>query len=306
MFWSIRSSPPSLGYTVVHDGDSVAGSPLNPVSEGKGCRCNYARAILFTVWQLMLCVVMFLSGAAIMGARPSQQQHYGYQEAGPSTERQCAGQLSVYSPLLDVVEYEVRNFTDPTAGSNSGYVGRPTKAMEKKWQDLADVPAIVIPFDKLPLLNRTEDATGQRGSRFLTTRPGTPHPWSAGGYVGVTEVFHHLHCLNVLRQYIWRDAYAAPGVDDDNSERPPLPAMLRHGDSREHTDHCVDTLRQALMCSADVTPYLVYAGDGDGADGGGSWPPKNAQEDFQALHKCRRFEPLLEYIRDNGLAPGPQ
>ncbi|KLU83035.1 hypothetical protein MAPG_02102 [Magnaporthiopsis poae ATCC 64411] len=298
VFWA-KQAPQSQGYAVVEDGDSVASSSsLHPASERKGCRRSYARAIVLIAWQLMLCTVMFLSGAAMMGSDPPHGHHQEYHDKGLPIERQCAGQLSIYSPLLDAVEYEERNFTDPTAGADSGYVGQPTKAMEKKWKDLADVPAIVIPFDKLPLLNRTEDAGGQRGSRFLTVRPGTPHPWSTGGYVGVTEVFHHLHCLNVLRQYIWRDGYASPGHDDDD-ERPPLPSMMRHGSSREHTDHCIDTLRQALMCSGDVTPYLVYAGDG--VDGDGSWPPKNAREDFQALHKCRRFEPLLKYVWENGL-----
>lgn len=183
------------------------------------------------------------------------------------------------------------------------------------------VPAIVLPFDKLPELNRTEP---KRGSRFMTVPPGVPHPSSPGGYVGVTEVFHHLHCLNMLRQYIWRDEYAPASEDGhkDPSGKPPLPFMLRHK-AREHTSHCVETLRQALMCNADVTPYLVYVGDGEGdGHGVGSHvhprdlqaptrsrdvvPPSQAKEDFQAMHKCRKFEPLLKYVWDNGVIVKPQ
>ncbi|TLD15799.1 uncharacterized protein PgNI_02499 [Pyricularia grisea] len=163
------------------------------------------------------------------------------------------------------------------------------------------IPAIVIPFEKLPLLNRTENPS-RHGSRFVTARAGVPHPSSPGGYVGVTEVFHHLHCLNVLRQHVWKDAYAPAGAHGkaEKDERPPLPATLRR-EARAHADHYVDTLRQAFICTADVTPYLIYAG-GDGSD----WPPKNSREDFKGLYKYRKFKPLLKYVWDNGIMVRPQ
>ncbi|KAI6439262.1 hypothetical protein MCOR22_008115 [Pyricularia oryzae] len=301
MFWK-RQTSFNQEYAAIQDMDSVgshssADPPLEQPSHHWGC----GRVMLGFAWQVMLCTAMFLAGSVITAAILPRQHQFHRPGTALSTDRQCAAQLGVYSPLLEVVEYEERNWTDPAAGAVSGYVGRPTREMERKWDAISNVPAIVIPFEKLPLLNRTEDPS-RHGSRFVTARAGVPHPSLPGGYVGVTEVFHHLHCLNVLRQHVWRDAYAPAGAhgEAEEDERPPLPATLRR-EARAHADHCVDTLRQALMCTADVTPYLIYAG-GDGSD----WPPKDSREDFEGLHKCRRFEPLLKYVWDNGIVVRPQ
>ncbi|KAI6322301.1 hypothetical protein MCOR29_004806 [Pyricularia oryzae] len=301
MFWK-RQTSFNQEYAAIQDMDSVgshssADPPLEQPSHHWGC----GRVMLGFAWQVMLCTAMFLAGSVITAAILPRQHQFHRPGTALSTDRQCAAQLGVYSPLLEVVEYEEHNWTDPAAGAVSGYVGRPTREMERKWDAISNVPAIVIPFEKLPLLNRTEDPS-RHGSRFVTARAGVPHPSSPGGYVGVTEVFHHLHCLNVLRQHVWRDAYAPAGAhgEAEEDERPPLPATLRR-EARAHADHCVDTLRQALMCTADVTPYLIYAG-GDGSD----WPPKDSREDFEGLHKCRRFEPLLKYVWDNGIVVRPQ
>lgn len=51
------------------------------------------------------------------------------------------------------------------------------------------------------------------------------------------------------------------------------------------TDHCVDILRQVLMCQGDVgivTSSWVH----------GYHVP---YPDFSVWHKCRKFEPLMEY-----------
>lgn len=37
-----------------------------------------------------------------------------------------------------MVEYEERNWTDPAAGAVSGYVGRPTREMERKWDAISN------------------------------------------------------------------------------------------------------------------------------------------------------------------------
>ncbi|TEA19375.1 Cyclochlorotine biosynthesis protein O [Colletotrichum sidae] len=195
------------------------------------------------------------------------------------SDKQCAAQLSIWSPLLEAVEYEQRDFESGLGLDNSGFTGRPTAEMEAKWEALSQVPGVLIPPDRVPYLNRSVD------QGFVPAIPSSP----SSGYVGAIEVFHHLHCLNMLRQYIWRDSYPQDIV----------PSLLKSNSphvARDHTSHCIDTLRQALMCTSDVTPYLVYKRKGSSAT------EAPLREDFQASHKCRKFPKLLDWVTKNGVA----
>lgn len=141
------------------------------------------------------------------------------------------------------------------------------------------VPLVVIPPERVPFLNRSVDQgfVLAKGRSQGTT-----------GYIAGVEVFHHLHCLNVLRQYTWKDSYPDDMIPSLFKLNTPVVA-------RAHADHCIDTLRQALMCAADVTPYLVYKAE----PAPGSHVA--AREDFQAYHKCRNFDHLLDWIKENGV-----
>jgi len=72
-----------------------------------------------------------------------------------------------------------------------------------------------------------------------------------GDYLAWLEVYHQLHCVKYLRQWIYRDHYH-PDVDDDD-----VPHLLLH------TDHCLELLRQAVMCRADSTLMTFEWKDGE-------------------------------------------
>ena len=59
---------------------------------------------------------------------------------------------------------------------------------------------------------------------------------------------------------------------------------------RAHVDHCISTLRQAIMCTSDVTPVLLER-ELD--------RPKAVDADFHTLHKCRNFEKLQSWFIEN-------
>lgn len=59
---------------------------------------------------------------------------------------------------------------------------------------------------------------------------------------------------------------------------------------RWHVDHCIETLRMNLMCTADVTPYLIW-NDPDGFNG--------ESPSFNTLHKCRKWEPIVDWVKDH-------
>lgn len=106
-------------------------------------------------------------------------------------------------------------------------------------------------------------------------------PAHKGKYIVAFEVFHQLHCLNLIRQFTWLDRYIV------------RPSDLRGSlvENRMHVDHCIETLRLALMCNADVTPFLIR----DRNNGATRAP----LPDFDTFHKCKKWEPLVEWVKRN-------
>jgi hypothetical protein len=56
-------------------------------------------------------------------------------------------------------------------------------------------------------------------------------------------------------------------------------------------DHCIEILRIALMCTADVTPIILYVPD---------WQD-NPTPDFNTLHMCRDFGKIVHYVQENAI-----
>lgn len=67
---------------------------------------------------------------------------------------------------------------------------------------------------------------------------------SEGGYLGYLASHHHLHCLYLLHQSLHPDYYMA--------QQSPVWGMPR-ARRVSHWDHCVEALRQYVVCGADAT-----------------------------------------------------
>ncbi|KDR68280.1 hypothetical protein GALMADRAFT_78890, partial [Galerina marginata CBS 339.88] len=102
-----------------------------------------------------------------------------------------------------------------------------------------------------------------------------------GGYLTSLEFPHQLHCLDRLRKYSYREYYEIS--DPDFHVNPEL--------FRMHLDHCVEILRQSLMCSADVGMITF-----EWVRGFNSPYP-----DFNTRHQCRNFEKILSWASDNAV-----
>lgn len=102
------------------------------------------------------------------------------------------------------------------------------------------------------------------------------------GYVVMLDVFHQLHCLNVIRKALNPAVYASPHPSEEG-----LDYLL----DVYHVDHCVDSIRQSLMCSVDVTP-LVW-----------QWSSERQKylEKAQVPHTCRNFEAVKLWAAQNRL-----
>lgn len=55
---------------------------------------------------------------------------------------------------------------------------------------------------------------------------------------------HLLHCLNFIRQEFYPERYRDS----------PHAHAHAHVDPNLHRDHCIEAIRQSLMCSADLAP----------------------------------------------------
>ncbi|RAL08250.1 uncharacterized protein BO97DRAFT_461742 [Aspergillus homomorphus CBS 101889] len=93
-----------------------------------------------------------------------------------------------------------------------------------------------------------------------------PFPWDANRRIYFVKVYHQLHCLKNIRrafkQLLSHDANAIPF---------------------SHVEHCLDTLRQDLMCRADDTPMpslRLVNGAGEGQ-----------------IRQCKDFEKLVAWTK---------
>jgi hypothetical protein len=85
---------------------------------------------------------------------------------------------------------------------------------------------------------------------------------------------------NIIRMYTWWQVGKYPGVPAGLSMSP-----LKN---RMHVDHCIESLRISLQCSADVTPLFVKLGG-----------PAGAKADFNSHHRCRNFGKIEAWVDDN-------
>ncbi|KAK6379299.1 hypothetical protein LTS17_006217 [Exophiala oligosperma] len=99
------------------------------------------------------------------------------------------------------------------------------------------------------------------------------------GYIAGLEVFHHLHCLNILRKVSYAEYYK--GQDILWTDKPQV--------FRDHVDHCIDMLRQQIMCTADtgLTTYVWVDGY------------QLPYPDFSTYHQCRDFERIKGWVVEN-------
>ncbi|KAK1702202.1 uncharacterized protein BDZ83DRAFT_595764 [Colletotrichum acutatum] len=184
--------------------------------------------------------------------------------AGPS-DLECARKLNVLSPVQDILEYEDVQF-DNAFWKTSPYKGRPTPELEAKWKGLWYYGSFDLSDEYLPALNKTSHGTG--GDPWARTKPGY--------LLAGLEVFHNLHCLNLVRQFVHRSEF-------DYSDDPAF-----HGGEDlvlAHVDHCIEALRIRLQCSADVTPFLHTNGS------------RGIQPDFNSQHRCPKYDRIIEWAK---------
>jgi hypothetical protein len=109
-----------------------------------------------------------------------------------------------------------------------------------------------------------------------------PAPNDPKTYMIQLEVFHNLHCLNMLRKSLYPEQY--PEMVEYYSN-----GTINHNTlAALHMDHCLDALRQSTMCEADITPVIFV----HNFFGRGVYPK------LIATHTCRDFDAIVEWAKE--------
>lgn len=97
-----------------------------------------------------------------------------------------------------------------------------------------------------------------------------------GQYLASLDVFHQLHCVDLLRKATHREYY-----DKHEGSFAGAPENIVQG----HLQHCVEMLRQTLMCHGDIS-LLTY-----NWVEGRSMPHPN----FNTVHTCKKWDTLIQW-----------
>lgn len=151
---------------------------------------------------------------------------------------------------------------NPTA---TKYIGAPSPELDAAWNDLLRSQFVAI--------SAAEALQFPEASRQTISYHGEHSFFEL-------SVYHNLHCLNEIRMAIDAEYYEK----DD--------AHLSMWGAREHTDHCIDQIRQALECHSDLTPVPMLRVEGG---------PQGLYVGNGEVHTCRDFGKIQEWVRQRGM-----
>ncbi|KAK4191062.1 hypothetical protein QBC35DRAFT_529392 [Podospora australis] len=194
------------------------------------------------------------------------------------SEVECAAMTSFYSPLLEpdanAIEYEDVLFRGALHHTNI-YKGKPNKKMDEAWAILTHLNSSMVPREAVERVHKSPNAvhySKEEGGQYM---------------IGV-EVFHQMHCLNLLRMYTYREYYDLP-------ENRPVEFTDPEDILRHHVDHCIDMLRQTLACQGDVG--IITS----------NWVRGYTQyPDFSTWHKCRKLDKIVNWLDKHSLPHNPE
>ncbi|KAI1378117.1 hypothetical protein F4677DRAFT_444029 [Hypoxylon crocopeplum] len=148
----------------------------------------------------------------------------------------------------------------------------PSSELDSTWNDLLYALNIRVSRDEMSRLglNTTNRVQVNRGD-----------------YFAALGVFHYLHCLNNLRKVVHWDYYG-PQIAGSGSQE---------AFGKEHSDHCIDVLRQAVMCHANVQVNTAEWVDEDNFLGG-----KELRSDSKAT--CVKWDSVDGWARPRALKSG--
>ncbi|KAL9622777.1 MAG: hypothetical protein Q9160_002896 [Pyrenula sp. 1 TL-2023] len=171
-----------------------------------------------------------------------------------------------YSPAQDIVRYVPKAFDSGFDFGKTIYQGPPSAKNNEAWEALfIHGLTRITAKEAAPMHNKT-----------------LPIPDDPEHYIVSLAVFHQLHCLNAIRFALWNQTM------DEEKER------LHHETDIRHLDHCVDNIRQAIMCAADISPFVWARDPRDG----------RAKGITSIEHTCRDWDSVAQWAADRPFKTG--
>jgi hypothetical protein len=172
--------------------------------------------------------------------------------------------IPIYSPASGAVESMIVRFNG-TLDFPSIYRGPPSPEIDAAWARVAR--------DVLP----TRMSLGEilkAGEVDSPSKVKYPAQFDRDFMVSM-EAPHQLHCLNFLRKATWPEYYRSTEISFQDT-----PEVVRM-----HLDHCIEMIRQGIMCTADVT-MITW----DWVQG-----LKTPYPNLNTRHQCRNYEKILDW-----------
>ncbi|KAI0013866.1 hypothetical protein F4779DRAFT_624984 [Xylariaceae sp. FL0662B] len=166
-----------------------------------------------------------------------------------------------FSPAVEALEYQDTIFTlEDKIQEKSRFSGRPSANLDKAWHDLLNAENIRLEPEVMRHYGREEI--------------GVIIP-DGNGFIGTLNVYHELHCLKRIHQFMYPEYYFK-----DFTPR-------QHELNRLHNEHCIDFLRQSVMCHGDIG-LITYEWHDDSLI-----PVANATS-----HQCVNWQKLDQWTKD--------
>lgn len=158
--------------------------------------------------------------------------------------------------------------------TQSVFIGEPRQELHDAWHSLLKCTYSHTIRLHRRLTHEVSNIRVQQDDLSRINRTSVPLNDSQGGFYATIDVFHELHCLNVIREQVYREYY---------------PTRHSKRDQLEHANHCIDLLRQTLMCHGDVALQTFTWIEGY------KWPWPN----FSVQHECRKWDALQQWASQN-------
>ncbi|KAK1755484.1 hypothetical protein QBC47DRAFT_413247 [Echria macrotheca] len=177
--------------------------------------------------------------------------------------------LEPYSPASKVSQYVPTVFSSGDTRHHTGYQGWPDDEKDALWMDLyrygislavssSDYDKMIDTTEKMPVRGFEQD------------------------YVVGLDVFHQLHCLNMIRMGFYPGRYNTSLLKPDGTIN-----YLQW----VHVDHCIESIRQSVMCHADIATFTYRWSDKD----------KIMKPELGSTHICRNFTIVREYAMERNV-----
>ncbi|KAF2692090.1 hypothetical protein K458DRAFT_285376, partial [Lentithecium fluviatile CBS 122367] len=138
------------------------------------------------------------------------------------------------APASNAIQLELHGSDVFNHSRKSLYAGEPSVESDNAWDAL--IFPTYFPLSQLDLI-----AAGETEENAVQLK--------TGDFVAATGAYHELHCIRQLCLYIYKDTY--------------YPNLTANEEVylKGHLDHCLEVLREQIMCSADTSIITFFWND---------------------------------------------